>query len=99
MPDPTATKYAAYLAIHRTAGTTPRSFDDWRGEYERAQYAQNSREWVAVDLDGTLAKFDGNFSRWDIGEPVPAMLDRVKQWLAQGRDVRILTARVHGPDA
>jgi len=98
-PDPTATKYAAYLAIHRTAGTTPRSFDDWRGEYERDQYAQNSREWVAVDLDGTLAKFDGNFSRWDIGEPVPAMLDRVKQWLAQGRDVRILTARVHGPDA
>jgi hypothetical protein len=44
MPDPTATKYAAYLAIHRTAGTTPRSYADWRGEYERARYALTAQQ-------------------------------------------------------
>jgi len=30
----------------------------------------------------------------DIGEPVPRMLERVKQWLKEGKDVRIFTARV-----
>jgi hypothetical protein len=49
MPDPTATKYAAYLAIHRAAGTTPRSFDDWRGEYERARYAAQQPTWYRGD--------------------------------------------------
>jgi hypothetical protein len=29
-----------------------------------------------------------------IGPPVDVMLDRVKRWLADGRDVRIFTARV-----
>lgn len=54
--------------------------------------------WIGVDLDGTLAHYDG----WDggaIGDPVPAMLARVKRWLQDGQDVRILTARVSGPNA
>lgn len=49
--------------------------------------------WVGVDLDGTLAHYSG----WNggvIGEPVPAMLERVAGWIAQGLDVRIFTARV-----
>ena len=29
-----------------------------------------------------------------IGEPVPAMLERVKAWIAEGQEVRIFTARV-----
>lgn len=52
--------------------------------------------WIGVDLDGTLAEFYG----WTggIGKPVPAMLERVKDWLARGVEVRIMTARVspHG---
>lgn len=52
--------------------------------------------WIAVDLDGTLAHYDGWVSIDHIGEPVPAMLDRVRLWLAAGRDVRIFTARVDG---
>lgn len=58
----------------------------------------NTLGWIGVDLDGTLAVYD----RWrgfkHIGEPVPAMVDRVKGWLAEGREVRIFTARV-SPEA
>jgi len=50
--------------------------------------------WIGVDLDGTLAKYDGWQGHKAIGEPIPAMVERVKRWLAEGRDVRILTARV-----
>jgi hypothetical protein len=49
--------------------------------------------WKGVDLDGTLAEYHG----WDngrIGAPVPTMMKRVKAWLAAGREVRIVTARV-----
>lgn len=59
--------------------------------------------WIGVDLDGTLARYvSGDFKGVDtIGEPIPAMVERVKQWLADGRDVRIFTARVanHGEAA
>jgi hypothetical protein len=51
--------------------------------------------WIGVDLDGTLAHYDGWKGVEHIGEPVPAMVERVKQWLAEGKDVRIFTARVH----
>jgi hypothetical protein len=53
-----------------------------------------SKGWIGVDLDGTLAKYDGWKSCTHIGEPIPAMVDRVRQWLADGREVRIFTARV-----
>lgn len=47
--------------------------------------------WIGVDLDGTLA-VHGN--GWDKpGAPVPAMMERVRQWLAGGVEVRIMTAR------
>lgn len=50
--------------------------------------------WIGVDLDGTLAHYDGWKSPEHIGDPVPAMLKRVTAWLAEGREVRIFTARV-----
>ena len=49
--------------------------------------------WVAVDLDGTLAKYHG-WNNGVIGAPVPAMVRRVTKWLEMGVDVRIFTARV-----
>jgi hypothetical protein len=54
---------------------------------------------IAVDLDATLAD-DSVISMEDykpylIGDPVPLMVDRVKEWLRQGKEVVILTARVH----
>jgi hypothetical protein len=54
----------------------------------------SNKGWIAVDLDGTLAHYDGWRGIDHIGEPVPAMLERVKAWLAEGKDVRIFTARV-----
>lgn len=50
--------------------------------------------WIGVDLDGTLAVYDEWVSVDHVGAPVPAMVDRVKRWLAEGRDVRIFTARI-----
>ncbi len=47
--------------------------------------------WLGVDLDGTLAEYGG----WsaEIGAPIPKMVQRVKRWIAEGKEVRILTAR------
>lgn len=56
-----------------------------------------SAGWIGVDLDGTLAEYGKFQGHGHIGAPIPAMLDRVKRWLAEGRDVRIFTARVSGP--
>lgn len=55
--------------------------------------------WIGVDLDGTLAKYDHFIGPTHIGEPIPMMVDRVKDWLSQGYEVRIMTARVgpHNP--
>lgn len=53
-----------------------------------------SNGWIGVDLDGTLAHYDGWKGVANIGEPVPAMMARVRRWLAEGREVRIFTARV-----
>ena len=55
-----------------------------------------SKGWVGCDLDGTLAYYDGWKGVDHIGPPIPAMVARVKQWLAEGKDVRIFTARVDG---
>lgn len=52
-----------------------------------------------MDLDGTLAHYDGWRGPHHIGPPVPAMLARVKQWLDDDLvDVRIFTARANDPD-
>lgn len=56
----------------------------------------NNNGWYGIDLDGTLARYDGWRGPDHIGEPVPLMLRRVKEWLAEGKDVRIFTARVYG---
>lgn len=53
-----------------------------------------SKGWIGVDLDGTLAEYDGWQGAATIGKPVPKMLVRVKQWLEAKEDVRIFTARV-----
>lgn len=50
--------------------------------------------WIGVDLDGTLAMYDGWKGPMHIGEPIPLMCARVRQWLLDGVDVRIFTARV-----
>ena len=53
-----------------------------------------SEGWIGVDLDGTLAEYLGWQGMGHIGEPIAPMVERVKAWLAVGKDVRIFTARV-----
>jgi hypothetical protein len=55
--------------------------------------------WIGVDLDGTLAVYDGWHSPQHIGKPVGPMVDKVKSWLAAGVTVKIFTARIAVPDA
>ena len=57
------------------------------------------KEWYGVDLDGTLAHYDDFKGVGIIGEPIDLMVKRVKRWLAEGKDVKVFTARVAGPDA
>ena len=53
---------------------------------------ENVEPWIAVDLDGTLAEYHGWVPN-HIGEPIPVMVSRVKEWLARGQKVKIMTAR------
>lgn len=57
-----------------------------------------SNSWIGVDLDGTFAHYDGYKGPEHIGEPVPEMLERVKQWRKNGVRVKIFTARACVPD-
>lgn len=56
----------------------------------------SSKGWIGVDLDGTLAKYESGQGVAFVGEPVPKMIERVKRWLADGKTVKILTARTCG---
>lgn len=59
-----------------------------------------ARAYIGVDLDSTLARYtSGMSSARDIGEPIPIMVERVKQWRKLGIDVRVVTARAadHNP--
>ena len=49
--------------------------------------------WIGVDLDGTLAYHDNWKGHEHIGDPIPAMVQRVKIWLDSGQTVKIFTAR------
>lgn len=59
---------------------------------------RSTNGWIGVDLDGTLATYDGWVSDEHIGEPIPAMADRILRWLGEGYEVKIVTARVGQPD-
>jgi len=51
------------------------------------------KAWIGVDLDGTLAHYEGWKGRDHIGEPIPAMMELVKRWLGEGKKIKIFTAR------
>lgn len=53
------------------------------------------KAWIGVDLDCTLAFYDYWRGPSHIGPPVLRMLGRVRDWIRDGRVVRIVTARVH----
>lgn len=55
----------------------------------------NRQGWIGVDLDGTLAFYDTWRGSDFIGHPIPLMVERVIKWITEGREVRVVTARVH----
>lgn len=55
--------------------------------------------WIGVDLDGTLAQWDHWHEAGVIGKPIEPMVERVRQWLAEGKSVRIFTARADENEA
>jgi hypothetical protein len=63
-----------------------------------SKIAPPTKKWIGVDLDGTLAQYHhGDLHRNGvtfIGRPIPRMVNKVKQWLAEGRTVKIFTARI-----
>ena len=50
-------------------------------------------DWIGVDLDGTLAHYDHYRGHDFVGVPIEPMVKRVRKWLAEGKDVRLFTAR------
>ena len=60
---------------------------------KRAKYKWTKQGWIGVDLDGTLAEYTEWKGPEHIGKPIKKMLDRVKKWIEDGQEVRIMTAR------
>ncbi len=51
--------------------------------------------WLGVDLDGVLAKnYAGEFDPLKIGEPIPAMVAKVRAAIEAGMVVKVFTARM-----
>jgi hypothetical protein len=67
-------------------------------QLREAEVNTANKGWTGVDLDGTLAYYDGWKGSSYIGEPVTKMVDRVIKWVKKGRNVKIFTARVSEPD-
>ena len=57
-----------------------------------------SNGWIGCDLDRTLAEYDDFVSPTHIGKPIERMVKRIQQHLANGDEVRIVTARVWYPE-
>lgn len=55
----------------------------------------SSEGWIGIDLDAVLAYYDGWKGVTEIGDPVPAMADRVVKWIQEGQKLKIVTARVY----
>ena len=60
---------------------------------EETEDEVNASGWIGVDLDGTLAHSAGWKNGGEIGQPIPAMLERVRGWIADGTAVKVMTAR------
>ncbi len=58
----------------------------------------NNEGHILVDLDGTLAYYDRWHGPQHIGEPIPLMAERVHNWLKEGIEVKIFTARATEPE-
>lgn len=72
-----------------------------------SDYEASMKQWkedmadeahYGCDLDATLAEHNGWKGPLHIGKPIPKMVERIKQHLANGERVKIFTARYSEPD-
>jgi len=61
---------------------------------DKEEMSLENKTWIGVDFDGTLAHYHEWEGPQNFGNPIPLMLNRVKDWIAKGKTVKILTARV-----
>lgn len=73
----------------------PGTDNEGDGTGAKASWSPN---WIGVDLDGTLAHYDGWKGELHIGDPILPMLARVNAWIEEGETVKIFTARVSVPE-
>jgi hypothetical protein len=68
---------------------------------DKTQVRYGGSPWIGVDLDGTLAHDPGNKREnralEQIGSPIKPMLNRLRKWIAEGKTVKIFTARASSP--
>jgi hypothetical protein len=68
---------------------------------DKTQVRYGGSPWIGVDLDGTLAHDLGNRREnkglEEIGSPIKPMLNRLRKWIAEGKTVKIFTARASSP--
>lgn len=57
-------------------------------------HGASGKPWTGFDLDGTLATYDKWRGISHIGDPVKPMCDLIKKLHGDGKDVKIVTARV-----
>lgn len=50
--------------------------------------------WIGVDFDGTIAYQIKRTDPYQLGPPIPRMVERVCGWLKDGYRVKIMTARM-----
>jgi len=52
------------------------------------------KEWIGCDFDGTLCVYDKWRGPTHAGAPIPKMVKRIQKLIAEGKTVKIFTARV-----
>ena len=68
---------------------------------DTSQVRYKALPWIGVDLDGTLAHDLGKKRESkgldEIGSPIKPMVNRLRKWIAEGKTVKIFTARASSP--
>lgn len=62
--------------------------------FKKKQNLNYYKPWIGVDLDRTLAFYDGFVHELHIGDPVPEMVEKVKKALSEGKKIKVFTARM-----
>ena len=69
--------------------------EEMRGKIVETEVCKNG--WYGIDLDETLAYYIGPSGNTEIGPAILEIMVIAKRWLAEGKDVRLFTARAGFP--